>query len=193
MNLGAVEQIHVRPDRRDTLSENCLGWVVMKATDDTVRLIWEEVLESDRMCRYYGYLAVRMSLVSNALLVGVVAGSSGAAFSVLSQWPEWITLTANSAAALAGIWLAIQRYPEKAAQSANIRRDIGRLCLAWQDLWADVYDRDNTELKAAWRDLTRRQAVVVERAPSQLPLSQTLARRSRREADRFWTERHGST
>ena len=29
-------------------------------TDDIVGLIWEELVETDRMCRYYAYLAERL-------------------------------------------------------------------------------------------------------------------------------------
>ena len=32
----------------------------MPPTDETVRLIWEGVIGADRMCRYYGYLTVRL-------------------------------------------------------------------------------------------------------------------------------------
>ena len=155
---------------------------MVKATDGTVRLIWEGVVESDRMCRYYGYLAVRLNRLGSLLLFAAVAASSSAVLSHLSHCPEWLAVAASTAAASAGVCLAIQKYPEKVARSAGIRRALSRQSLKWQHLWADVCDRDNAELKAAWRDLTRRQAAVVEHVPLELPLSQSLARRSRRAA-----------
>ncbi len=166
---------------------------MVKATDDTVRLIWEVVVESDRTCRYYGYLAVRLNRLGNLLLFAAVAASSNAVLSLLSNCPEWLTVAAGTAAASAGVCFAIQNYPEKAARIDGIRRALSRQSLKWQHLWADVHDSDNAELKAAWRDLTRRQAAVVEHVPLELPLSQSLARLSRREADRYWTGRHADS
>lgn len=162
----------------------------MQPTDDTVRLIWEEVVDSDRMCRYYGYLSQRLSRVSQLLAIGTVGAASGSVLTLLSQFPEWVPAAAAAAAALASLALVIGRYQDKAARSADIRRKLGEVGTEWKELWSDVYARDDAELRAQWRALVRRQAAIIERAPFELPLSKSLARRSEREADRFWAERH---
>lgn len=162
----------------------------MQPTDDTVRLIWEEVVDSDRMCRYYGYLSQRLNRVSELLAVGTVGAASGSVLTLLSRFPDWVPATAAAAAALASLVLVIGRFQDRAARSADIRRRLGEVGVDWEALWSDVYARDDAELRAQWRALVRRQAAIIERAPFELPLSKSLARRSEREADRFWTERH---
>lgn len=162
----------------------------MQPTDDTVRLIWEEVVDSDRMCRYYGCLSQRLSRVSQLLAIGTVGAASGSVPTLLSQFPEWVPAAAPAAAALASLALVIGRYQDKAARSADIRRKLGEVGTDWEELGADVYARDDAELRAQWRALVRRQAAIIERAPFELPLSKSLARRSEREADRFWAGRH---
>ncbi len=166
---------------------------MMPPTDDTVRLIWDEVVDSDRMCRYYGYLSHRLNRVSEVLAVGTAGAASGSVLTLLSRFPDWVPAAAAAAAALASLILVIGRYQDKAARCADIRRKLGEVGVDWEDLWADVYSRDDAELREQWRALVRRQTIIVERAPFELPLSKSLARRSEREADRFWTERHAST
>lgn len=165
----------------------------MPPTDDTVRLIWEEVVDSDRMCRYYGYLSQRLSRVSQVLAIGTVGAASGAILTLLSRFPEWVPAVAAAGAAVASLMLVIGRYQDKAASSADIRRKLAEVGTDWQDLWADVYSRDDAELRTQWRALVRRQAAIIERAPHELPLSKSLARRSQREADWYWTQRYASS
>ena len=159
-------------------------------TDDTVRLIWEEVVDSDGMCRYYGYLSQRLSRVGQVLAIGTVGAASVSVLTLLSPFPEWVPAAAAAAAALASLALVIGRYQDKAALSADIRRKLGEVGTAWEELWSDVYARDDAELRAEWRTLVQRQGTIIERAPLELPLSNPLARRNERAADRFWTERH---
>lgn len=77
----------------------------MRPTDDTVRLTWEEVVGSDRMCRYYGHLSQRRSRVSELLAVGIVGAASGAVLTLLSRFPDWVPAAAAAAAALARLIL----------------------------------------------------------------------------------------
>ena len=93
-------------------------------------------------------------------------------------------------AASASILTAVMRYQEKAAYSLDLYRQMERLSTDWLELWADVYKRKDAKLRDAWRNLSRRQQTILERAPGELPLSKGLARRSQREAEQYWTMRH---
>ena len=160
----------------------------MKATDETVRLIWEELVEADRMCRYYGYLSQRLDRLGDLLQMGSVGAASGAFVSLMSHFPEWFSTTAAAIAVLAGTVVILRRYPQKAARSAEIYRLLGQLQLEWEHLWNGVWTKDDDELVSAWKELSERQGSIVERAPKELPLSRSLARRSQREADRYWMD-----
>ena len=164
----------------------------MKASDETAQLIWEGLLDTDGMCRYYGYLAGRLERIGSLLQIGAVGFASGAFLTLLSHFPEWVPSAATAVAAIAGALVAFRRYPEKAARSAEIYRELGREMVEWERLWAGVYAREDAELLAAWEDLVKRQTAIVERAPFEIPLSRSLARRSERESDRFWAERYAS-
>lgn len=164
----------------------------MQPTDDSVRMIWEGVLGADRMCRYYGYLADRLSRLGGLLAIGTVSFSAGAVLTVLNQLPDWVSLVSIAAAAVAGVVMAVGRYPQKAARSGEVYRALGPLATEWEELWSSVYERDETELRTACGRLSRQQRAVLERVPGELPVWKGLARRSEREADEYWTSRYAS-
>ena len=160
----------------------------MQATDETVRLVWDELVETDRMCRYYGYLSQRLDRLGDLLQIGSVSAASGAFVSLLSHFPDWVSATAAAIAILAGTVVILRRYPQKAARSAEMYRLLGRLQLESEHLWHGVWTKDDDELRSALKALNERQCSIVERAPQELPLSRSLARRSQREADRYWMD-----
>ena len=164
----------------------------MQPTDETVRLIWEGVIGADRMCRYYGYLTDRLSRLGKLLTIGTVSFSLGAVLTVVNRLPEWVSLVAIAVAAVAGVVMAVRRYPEQAARSGEVWRALGPLATEWEELWSGVYEKDDAELRSEWGQLSRRQRAVLERVPGELPVWDSLARRSEREADEYWTRRYAS-
>lgn len=60
----------------------------MLASDNSVALIWHEMVDTDRMCRYYGYLSRRLHRLGDMLRVGSIGAASGAVVSWLSRFPE---------------------------------------------------------------------------------------------------------
>lgn len=158
--------------------------------DETVRLIWEGVIGVDRMSRYYGYLAHRLGRLGDLLAIGTVGCSAGTVMAVSSRLPEWMALVPLAAAAIAGIALVVGRYQEKAARSVDLYRQLERLSIEWERLWNGVWDGDDADLREEWERLSGKQAAILERAPVELPLSKSLALRSEREADQYWTQRY---
>lgn len=158
--------------------------------DETVRLIWEGVIGVDRICRYYGYLAQRLGRPGDLLAVGTVGCSAWTVMAVSNRLPEWMALLAPAAATIAGIALVVGRYQNKGARSVDLYCQLERLSIEWECLWNGVWDGDDADLREEWERLSGRQAAILERAPVELPLSKSLALRSEREADLYWTQRY---
>ena len=135
------------------------------------------------MCRYYGYLTVRLSRLDELLAIGTVSFSLGAVLTVLNKLPEWVSLVAIAVAAIAGVGMAVGQYPQKAARSGEVYRTLGPLATEWEALWSTVYDPDDADLHSPWSDLSWRQRAVLERVPVELPVWNRLPLRSEREAD----------
>ena len=157
-------------------------------TDDTVRLIWNELVDSDRMCRYYGYLAHRLRRLDDLLVFATVVGAIIACASVVLRPPLWVALTGLAFAALSFALSTIRKYSAKASRSAEVFRQLGLINIEWELLWNNIWSKDDDELQSAWKKLSERQLAIVERVPNELPLSPSLARKSQSEAHDFWSE-----
>lgn len=151
--------------------------------DETVRLICKGVIDAERLSRYYGYLAHRLRRLSELLSITIVIASMAGVFTIMSPLPRWVPLLMLGIAAASSMVKAVEMYEEKAAYSGELYRQMGRLSIDWQHLWVDVDQRDEKELREAWRNLSRRQRTTLLLAPGELPLSNKLMLRSRREAE----------
>lgn len=160
----------------------------MQASDDTVGLIWREMVDTDRMHRYYGYLAQRLDRLGDLLQIASIGAASGAVVSWLSHFPAWIATAAAVAAAAAALIVVVRRYPEKAHRSAEICRQLAQVHREWEHLWNGAWTKEDAELVSKWKALSERQEAIIERAPRELPLSRSLAHRSQREAYEYWME-----
>ena len=155
---------------------------MIEPSDETRRLVWDELVDSDRMCRYYGYLTLRFRQLDQLLqfvaVLAALSGLSGVLFRV-----QWIALPCLIVAASAFAIATIRNYSEKALRSNEISRQLGRLNVEWKLLWNNVSTKDDDTVLAAWKKLSERQY-----APFDLPLSPSLARKSQQEAYDYWSE-----
>ena len=165
----------------------------MQATDEPVELIRQELVETDRMCRYYGYLAQRLVRLGELLQFGLVAAPLAAIAALLSAPPARVPVSAAAATALAALVGTVRRYPHKAAHSAETWLQLGRVQLEWEHLWNGIRAKHDAELMSAWKALRERREAIVDLARGELPLSRMLARRSRREAVECWRRGSGAT
>ncbi len=164
----------------------------MQPTDDTLRLVWEGVLDADRLARYYGYLTVRLRRLGRGLGASVVGLHLAAALTMAGPFPAWVPAAAMAAGAAAVVAYTCGRFEELAARAVGLHAGMERLSVDWQLLWSDARARDDAELREAWRELSLRQKELLARTPLEVPLAQGLAERCQREACEYWTARHAS-
>ena len=160
---------------------------MIEPSDETRRLVWDELVDSDRMCRYYGYLTLRFKKLDQLLqFIAVFASVSGLSGVLLQR--KSIAFACLAVAFLAFCVSTIRNYSEKALQSNEIFRQLGRLNVEWELLWNNVSTKNDDTIQASWKELSERQFAVVERVPFDLPLSPSLARKSQQEAYKYWSE-----
>lgn len=158
-----------------------------KPSDETLRLVWDDLVDSDRMCRYYGYLTVRFKMLDQLLMFITVFAAFASIVGVSLRLPS-ITVTGLAAAASAFAVSTIRDYSAKALRSNEIFRQLGQLNVEWELLWNNLSAKDDDTVLASWKKLSDRQFALVERAPLDLPLSHSLARKSQQEAYDYWGE-----
>ena len=121
---------------------------MIEPSDETQRLVWDELVDSDRMCRYYGYLTLRFRKLDQLLqFIAVLAVLSG-----LSGFPlrlPWITFACLAVAASAFAISTMRNYSDKALRSNEIFSQLGRLNVEWELLWSNVRTKDDDTIQAS--------------------------------------------
>ena len=167
-----------------------------RASDQTVELVWNDLLGADRLHRYYGYLTQRLERINSMAMVTASFCSGGAFFVFLSgMGPPWSNLIGflMLVTVALNVWLAARNRSRMVAYSADMQRQLARLLGEWEELWADVYVRDDGTVRERWRELQRRTTAVTERASSRVPLVKSLAIKSEREAYSYRSLRYASS
>ena len=134
------------------------------ASDQTRNDVWQELLDSDRLVRYYEALAdhYQRKHLFTLLLLGVGAASSFVAF--LDLFPGVVQLVASVLIGIVAVWMFIADYAKKAAIAHDIGFQCRRLDVQWRDLWADVERIDEAEARQRLIDLSNQMNIATQRS-----------------------------
>lgn len=100
-------------------------------------LVWHGLLDSDRLRRYYGYLADKYSRQEKRLSSICFGVSSGAVVAVLSDHPVWAVALAAVVVLLNG-WLIKAKLSKRALSGAFRQQRFGESQLEWEKLWSEL-------------------------------------------------------
>lgn len=159
--------------------------------NQTVRLVWEGMVGTDRMHRYYGYVLQKLERRNMILrfLAALLSSIALVGFFVANEW-QYLLPVCSFVAAAVNLWLAERNYVNAAAHSLDIQRQLHRLMVEWKQLWADIDSQPESDIQTRWKSLADRTARVTEEASSKVPLIQSLAKRSQEEAYTYWSQVH---
>ena len=97
--------------------------------------IWNGLLESDRVARYYSMLSDRLRLRHNILTAILIILVTAAAASLLAHLPDWISAIVIFMTACISAWLYVSDYSGKATAASLFSDQYGRLHTKWAQLW----------------------------------------------------------
>jgi len=141
------------------------------------------------MTRYYGHLVTRQKNINRRLRWTAAFVSSGSlvAFLLARELQPWVTVPLIVAAAT-NIWLAVSRHVDSITFSVDMYRQLSRIAIEWQDLWADVYVESDQAIRERWKDLSKRTSDIVADAPSKAEFVEKLAIQSEEECYKYWDQ-----
>lgn len=148
-------------------------------TRDNLRsLVWEALLNSDSMCRYYGYLASRLERRERQLSVLVAVLASGTLAVLLYRLrlpflPEILALLTT----VFSVYFTVQKHSKGAMLSASIRTKLARIQTEYELLWDQFDGLEVSEISERWRHLQDREADIVEIASVEFVPDMKLAER----------------
>ena len=137
-------------------------------SDQTRNDIWQELLDSDRLVRYYEAVAnrYRRRHALTLLLLGFGAASSFAAvFDILPAAIQSIAEPVASAfVGLVAVWVCITDYARRSAVAHTIGTQCNRLDIRWRELWADVEQLEEDAARARLVALANETAEATQRS-----------------------------
>lgn len=133
-------------------------------SDQTRNDIWQELLDSDRLVRYYEALANHYQRKHSLtlLLLGMGAASSFAA--ILDLFLDIVQLIASALVGIVAVWMFIADYAKKAAVAHDIGFQCRRLDVDWKELWAAVERIDEAEARRRLGDLSNQINIATRRS-----------------------------
>ena len=133
-------------------------------TKHTQNEIWQGMLDSARLSRYYNAQADRYHTRHGVLQGALFLAATSAAASVLVTLPDTIELVANVAVAICAVLNFLQDYGKKAAVLYAISSDCVELEEEWRLLWSEQSDLDDSQVLLRNSQLSRRLNTVTERS-----------------------------
>lgn len=150
-----------------------------------VELIMNQVHESERQTRHYGYLGRHLKRVNDALqFVGVIA-SCLAFFTFLGKL-EAITLALLGCAAFTLTLSTLRGYAARSQKASRVSMEFAQLHFDWIELWNKSDDPEYDSF-TEFKRLYARQLAIQELIPHDLTLSPWLARRAQNLPLDYWT------
>ena len=112
--------------------------------------IWQELLDANRLVRYYEALAnhYRRKHLATLLLLPVGAASSVAALYELIPQREVVQVVANAVVGIMAFWVLFADYAKKAEVANSISIRCSRLDFEWRSLWSAVEKEELDEAEA---------------------------------------------
>lgn len=116
-----------------------------------VQQVWLGLLDTERLSRYYGRLALRYQRWNLLLTAVILLCSTGAAATFMTQLPAWVQAVLSLVVAAVAIGSYLLGYSKKAAVASVIRSQCTHLAADWRGLWADLNtDRQDIPTRTAY-------------------------------------------
>ena len=128
------------------------------ATDATRNAVWQEMLDTARLVRYYERMASRQYRQHLAVRLVLLASATAGVAAATNALPKIIQVGSAAVVAILVAWDFLADYANKAAVLGSIRRECSEmeveLAALWGEIQADSIDDDDARRTLA--ELARR-------------------------------------
>ena len=153
---------------------------------DLVNLIQEEVNDSERLVRHYGYLALHLKQVHQSLQYFTAISACSAVLTLLIQF--YIHASIYGLVAFASLLVTLLRANSiRSERCASICRQLAQLHLDLEHLLLTARNSPDNDLMIQWKALCNNQIIILEYVPLDLTLSPRLSRKAQQSPHRYWS------
>ena len=157
-------------------------------SDRTRQEVWNELLDIDRMCRYYEEVhskAARWHLIVRLAVLVAVAGGIGAILGLIPGPTAVYQVILATAIAILTVWEVVSNYAKRAATAHAIHVHSSILRVQLRELWLSVDDdsAEETNVRQRVRELAYMSGEVENWAgASDITLDEKLNERTSKDA-----------
>ena len=146
---------------------------------DTLRnQVWTQLVEVDRLSRYYNAVASRMASSSRWRLIALAASAAlGASIAMIPALPSWYAIAANALVVFLSIWLIFDNYAHKLAVVRVVCDQLSDMQSRTKRIWVDVEDmsKPSEDITARWAELNVIfNSVVAKARNASIPIDEDL-------------------
>ena len=156
------------------------------ASDRSRERVWDEMMDAERLSRYYGRLAKRYVRRSRAVLFIPALFATSAVVALLNSWPEQVLMVANVVIVGISIAAIVTQPSIKAAGIIVISNACDDLLVDWRQLWADTERIDDEAVEQRSHKLSLKVNAATNKAKEIAVLDEKLNRRCLAEVHRVF-------
>lgn len=153
--------------------------------------IWDQMVETDRAARYYGYLAGKLARREKWASIATTTLAVVSAYSVANSLVAdgngwlWIAIGFSTVTVAASVFPLVFRYGGTISSAAYSQTRLAALSAKCRELWLvrDIIDTD--QALSRWRALEKEQSEITA-FQSAKPLDRKLARATEKETNAYW-------
>jgi len=163
---------------------------------DTLRnQVWTQLVEVDRLSRYYNAIASRMASSNRWRLIALAASAAlGASIAMIPALPSWFAIAANALVVFLSIWLIFDNYAHKIAVVRVVCDQLSDMESRTKRIWVDVEDmsKPSEDITARWAELNVIfNSVVAKARNAGIPIDEDLRDSCEKQSNELVPANHG--
>ena len=127
---------------------------MVSVTDSTRNAVWQEMLDTARLVRYYDVMASRQQRRYHSIRLVLLASATTGIAAAMEVLPELFRVGSGAAVGVLVAWDFLADYANKAATLGSVRRDCNEVEVELAALWGEIQAGSIDEADAR-RRLTR--------------------------------------
>ena len=152
--------------------------------------IWDRMVETDRVARYYGRLAGKLARREKWASIATTTLSVVSAYSVANAMASnggwlWAAIGFSTLTVAASVFPLVFRYGGMVSSASYCQVRLGLLSTKCKELWLVRDSIDSDQALRRWRALEMEQSEITA-FQSAKPLDRKLARATERESTEYW-------
>ena len=143
----------------------------------TGNAVWQEMLDTARLVRYYDAMAGRQQRWYRGIRLVLLASATTGIAAALEVLPESFRVGSGAAIGVLAAWDFLAEYANKAATLGSVRRDCSEVDVELAALWGEIQadSVDDADARRRLADLGRRVTRATDRAGSaHIPTNERL-------------------